>query len=217
MRTGSAKPSPARRRAGAWLAVALVGGLGMACLGRSPEVEHYMLGTGSPASSRASSPASVARGAVAPAVLVGPVRLPAYLERPQLARLESGGGIELDEFHRWLGGFEQNFLRSLALGLARRLDSVKIVAHPSKAPFPIEHRVRLHVDDLIATPAGTLRVRIRWALIDEARGGDASPPPLLALFERELPIEGDSAVALVAAHDRAVEALVEDVAAALER
>ena len=36
------------------------------------------------------------------AVLVGPVRLPSYLERAQMARLESGGEIELDEFNRWL-------------------------------------------------------------------------------------------------------------------
>ena len=49
------------------------------CLGRSPAVRHFMLGT-SPSSTTVLRSLDIA-------VLVGPVRVPAYLERSQIASL----------------------------------------------------------------------------------------------------------------------------------
>ena len=160
------------------------------CLGRSPEVGHFVLGAGVAAEQSADGLSDLA-------VLVGPVRLPAYLERPQIARLERGGEVELDEFNRWLGGFKENLLRSLSLDLAARLGSVKVVAHPSAAPFPFDYRVRLHVDDFVfVRDEGAIRARIRWAL---TRAGSGDPAGLFVL-ERTVPVDSDSAENLVAAH-----------------
>ena len=134
-----------------------------ACLGRSPNPERYMLGTDGAGTAGDAAPEI--------ALLVGPVRLPAYLDRPQFARLEGPGEIELDEFARWLGGFEENFLRALSLDLARRTGSIRIAATPSKAPFPFDARIRLHVDDLVVD-GDVLRTRIRWRGPDRrSRGG----------------------------------------------
>jgi uncharacterized lipoprotein YmbA len=184
--------------------------LGLACLGRSPDVEHYMLGVES-----ASAPSGeVSEGSSSLAVLVGPVVLPGYLERSEIARLASGGEVDLDEFTRWLGGFEENFLRSLSLGLARELGSVKVVAYPSSAPFPLNYRVRLHVDDLVLVDArDVLRVRIRWALIEE--GGEK--PAELFLMETELPVETGSNAGLVRAHEAALSQLTSSIARALRQ
>ena len=122
------------------------------CLGRSPAVRHFVLGV---------SHSSVAMSrAPDVAVLVGPVRLPAYLERPQIARLASGGEVALDEFSRWLGGFEENFVRAVSLGLARELGSDRVVESPSRAPFPIDYQIRFHVDEMILERGKTLRVRV---------------------------------------------------------
>jgi uncharacterized lipoprotein YmbA len=183
---------------------------GLACLGRSPDVEHYMLGTES-----ASAPSGEAsEGSSSLAVLVGPVVLPGYLERSKIARLASGGEVDLDEFTRWLGGFEENFLRSLSLGLARELGSLKVVAYPSSAPFPLNYRVRLHVDDLVLVDArDVLRVRIRWALIEE--GGEK--PAELFLMETELPVERGSNAGLVRAHEAALSQLTSSIARALRQ
>lgn len=180
------------------------------CLGRSPQVRHFMLGVEDVAPAEALAPDV--------SVLVGPVRLPAYLDRSELARLAADGEVELDSGHRWLGSFETNFLRAVSLGVARRLGSNEVVAHPSKAPFPIEYSVRLHVDDLIVEAGGTLRVRIRWALIGPAgRGTDpaAGPPARLFTFEERRSGIGASPEARVRAHEAVLGELATRIADAV--
>lgn len=170
------------------------------CLGRSPAVRHFMLGT-------SESPAAVTQS-LDTAVLVGPLRLPAYLERTQIATLEGNGEVGLDEFNRWLGGFRDNFLRAVSLGLARELGSHRIVAAPSRTPFEFDYRVRLHVDDLIAMEDGGLRVWLRWTLIPE---GDTESAKLFVMDE-VLAIAGGSVEDLVRAHDEAIGELVRRIA-----
>ena len=180
------------------------------CLGRSPQVRHFMLGVEEVAPAEAGAPEV--------SVLVGPVRLPAYLDRSELARLGRDGEVELASTARWLGSFEENFLRAVSLGVARRLGSNEVVAHPSKAPFPIEYTVRLHVDDLIVEAGGTLRVRIRWALIGPAgRGTDTAegPPARLFTFEERRSGIGDSPEARVRAHEAVLGALATRIAEAI--
>ena len=130
------------------------------CLGRSPAVEHFMLGKidGPPQVSSSDEPGL--------AVLVGPVKLPAYLERPQIARLEENGEVELEEFSRWLGGFEENFLRSTSLGLARKLDSIKVVVPFSSDRSEVLHGLRSIMRE---TGAGQTRESTRHDLLDKMR------------------------------------------------
>jgi len=185
-------------RGNAYRAMLMIAGLALCtgCLGRSPDVRNFMLGTSNSKSTIALAPDM--------AVLVGPVRLPAYLDRPQMATLESDGEVVLDEFDRWLGGFEENFLRALSLGLAQELGSVRVVAHPSKAPFPIDYQIRLHVDDLIHEAGGGLRVHVRWALVYVRE--EASPG--LFVMDELIPVNGNSVEDVVRAHEEAVMALV---------
>ena len=190
-----------RRRTGhrasrVMLAAGISIALGTACLGRSPDVKHFMLGTGE--SLTDTGPDSGL------AVLIGPVRLPAYLERSQLARLEKGGEVRLDEFSRWLGGFEENFIRALSFGVARELGSARVVGAPSEAPFAMDYRVRLHVDDMIFEDPGALRVRVRWALRAES-----DPPAGIHLFvmDERIPVSGSHPADLVRAHEAALREL----------
>ena len=175
------------------------------CLGRSPDVRHFVLG--------ASSRSVEVEQAVKVGVLVGPVRLPAYLERSQIAMLEDDGEVVLDEFNRWLGGFEENFVRAISLSLGRELGSDAVVAAPSKAPFPFDYQVRLHVDDMILDDAGELRVRIRWALLPER----SETAPGLFVMDESFPSDGRSVVDIVRVHDAALLALVHRIAEEIAR
>ena len=188
------------------LTIGLMAASTLGCLGRSPGVEHFILGSGAVSQASLDSPNPVS-------ILIGPVRLPAYLDRPQLARLQAGGHVELDEFTRWLGGFEKNFLRGLELEVARQTGSIRVATHPSKAPFPFDVQVRLHVDDLVVVDGRTLRVKIRWAI--QRVGGDA-PPELFAMDE-SITLENDSNEAIVAAHDAVLADLAGRLVARLGR
>lgn len=173
------------------------------CLGRSPDVRHFTLGSQSES------------GAVAHAsdlaVLIGPIRLPGYLERTQIARRAGGGEVELDEFNRWLGGFEANLTSALAAGVRRRLGSVRVVAYPSAAPFPIDYSIRIHVDEWIADESNSLRVGLRWAISGTAEGSI----PTLAAHEDEIKLRSSSVEALVEAHDEAIAAFAGRLSVAL--
>ena len=202
--------SPGRLRGAAFAlaAVLSVAAATTGCLARSPEVRRFMLGV--------EDVVPAGRGAPDVSVLVGPVRLPAYLERPELARLGTSGEVELDGRHRWLGSFEENCLRAVSLGVAKRLGSSRVVTHPSKAPFPIEYVVRLHVDDLIVEAGGALRVRIRWALVGpEGRGTGplAGPPARLFVFEERQTGIGGAPEARVRAHEAVLAELAARIAA----
>ena len=175
------------------------------CIGRSPDVRHFVLGA-------SSSPVSVER-ALKVAVLVGPARLPAYLERSQIATLEGDGEVFLDEFNRWLGGFEENFVRAISLALARELGSDRVVAAPSKAPFPFDYQIRLHVDDMIVEGGGALRVRVRWALIPISQ--DATPE--FFVMDERFSSDGSSPADVVRAHDAALSVLVRRIADEISR
>ncbi|MFP6656481.1 MAG: PqiC family protein [Myxococcota bacterium] len=170
------------------------------CLGRSPEARHFILG--------ASALSPPVEQKLNVAVLVGPIRLPAYLQRSQIATLKMDGEIELHEFDRWLGGFEENFARAMTLGLARELGSDRVVTAPSRAPFDFDYQVRLHVDDMIFESVGTLRLRIRWALMPKSQG----VPPSFFVMDERFPVEGDEIGDLVRAHEKALMVLVRRIA-----
>ncbi|HPG25403.1 MAG TPA: PqiC family protein [Myxococcota bacterium] len=181
---------PQRRSAAALVAGSLALLALAGCLGRSPRVRSFVLGS-------EGLPPAAARAPEA-AIVVGPVRLPTYLDRPQLARLGASGEVRLDERNRWLGGFEENFLRGVANGLASQLGSSRVVTHPSRAPFPFDYRVRFHVDELIRDAEGSLRVRVRWVLLRD--GGEAVGP--IEVLEERLVVAGEGSAPLVEAHAR---------------
>ena len=186
--------------------VALTAASSVGCIGRSPAVEHFILGSGAVPDASLDSGSAVS-------ILIGPVRLPAYLDRPQHARLRASGQVELDEFTRWLGGFEKNFLRGLELEVARQTGSARVSTHPAKAPFPFDVKVRLHIDDLVVVDGQTLRVRIRWAMV---RTGSETPAELYAMDE-SIALASDSNEAVVAAHDAVLADLAGRIVAAIER
>lgn len=192
-----------RARAGLGLAIffaALLTGSG--CLGRSPEVRRYVLGVDA-------LPEMASRGPDL-AILIEEVRLPAHLDRAQIARRGRGGEVELDEFHRWLGGFGKNVIRGVEAGLARQLGSIQVVAYPTRAPFPFDYRVRIHVDDLILDAEGGLIARIRWAIVPN------EGEPQLFVLEERIESVGKSTGTLVQAHEQVLADLSTRIAKAIE-
>lgn len=192
-----------RTRVGIAFAMTLVAMLAISgCLGRSPEVKRYVLGVDA-------LPEIASRGPEV-AVLIETVRLPTHLDRAQIARRGRGGQVQLDEFHRWLGGFGKNVMRGVEAGLSRQLGSIQVVAHPTRAPFAIDYRVRVHVDDLILDADGGLVARIRWAIVP------AQGEPELFVLDERLDSVGRSTGALVQAHDQMLADLSTRIAQAIE-
>ena len=69
------------------------------CAGISPPTQFYTLADPGAVSSPV-APASVRSNA---AIGVGPLRLPAMLDRPQIVTRKDDNRVDLAEFHRWAG------------------------------------------------------------------------------------------------------------------
>jgi uncharacterized lipoprotein YmbA len=185
----------------AFLGAALLAAAG--CLGRSPEVRLYTL-DGVPGE-QVGSPA----GPIA--LIVGPIRLPQYLDRPEIARRRGSGRIEFDGLDRWAGGLEANVIRALTTDLAQRLSSQRVAGYPGTPAFPVEARVRVDFSELVADGDGRVRLEAVWSIEPEARGAD--PIVESVVFRSEG--RGGSIDSIVGAHDEVIGRLADAIAARL--
>ena len=138
--------------------------------------------------------------------------LPRYLDQPQLLTRAAGSQLAYDELHRWAGGFESNVLRALGDNLSALLGTKRVVVYPAEAPFPLAYRVTLDISRFDGRPGADLILRARWIVRDESR--EKGPWSEESEIRQLLP-NGD-VQSLVAAHDAALAALANEIAARIE-
>ena len=124
-------PTTTTRRLLLCAAVAALG----AC-GSTPAAHFYALNP---------SAAQSTTGAREVALLVGPISVAQYLDRPQLARRVSAQELVFDEFHRWAEPIDQGLSRTLALDLAALLGSTQVLQFPARGQRPFEFRLEVLV------------------------------------------------------------------------
>jgi uncharacterized lipoprotein YmbA len=100
------------------------------------------------------------------AVGVGPVRFPAFLDRPQIVSRAGRNRLAVDEFHRWGGSLEDDFLRVLGENLGQLLGTSRILVEPAEARFPLDFRVVADVLSFEGTSGGDAVLKVRWAVLD---------------------------------------------------
>jgi uncharacterized lipoprotein YmbA len=126
------------------VALLVLPGLGLAAPGcvlkRTPEARFFVL------RSLAEPPA--APPAEAPATLVGvlPVRMPGYIDRPQLVTWTAPGELRIDEFLRWAEPLDAGITRTVAENLDALLPESHVVRAPWAARAQPRCRVWLQLD-----------------------------------------------------------------------
>ena len=76
---------------------------------------------------------------------VGPVRLAAYLERPQIVGRASANRLNVEEFERWGGTLEANVTRVVAENLSRSLGTESVVTYPWERALAPDYQVAIDV------------------------------------------------------------------------
>ena len=172
-----------------------------ACVGgRSPSVQFYNLSaTASPAATPTDS---------GPAIAVGPVVFPRSLRRPQIVIRTGPNSTTLDEFHRWSGSLESDFLDTLGADLGTLLDTERVAVYPAEAWFPIDYRLALQVERFDGSPGGTLVLSVRWTI----KGEGAAEGSKTGHSVIDEPVAGDTVDDLVRAHDAAVRKFAMEIA-----
>ena len=182
------------------LSVALVAGLG-AC--SSPPIRYYSLG---PLAPPPAMPATTAAGA---SLVVGPVGMPATVDRLYLVRLQDGARAEVSESHRWAAPLKTEIARRVAVELARRTPYVRAVAWPQASIA--EPALTLPIDVQRFEAEGFERVTLEAVWTLRQAGRDVTSRRFVASEA----VTDPSWDGLAAAHGRLVDALAADIAARL--
>lgn len=173
------------------------------------------------------------------AVGIGPVVFPQFLDRPQLVLRDGTNRLSLEEFNRWGGTVQDDFLRVWGENLAHLLNTSRIVIFPSESRLPLDFRITAEVVSFEGRVGGDAVLKVRWAVMDErleqalasredlyrcpVRGGTASDMGPSAQGEGQGPADASTALtaqsseAVVAAMSRCLGEFSRDVAEVLAR
>lgn len=191
--------------ASAPLCVVAAGVLFIGACSHTPPASYYLLTA--PATDLVKPPTTSAR------LGLGPIRLPKYLDRPQIVSWETGARLKLSNEHRWAEPLADSFSRALLANLARVLPATQVVQFPWKAAEQPARQLSMEVLRFERAVDGSMKLGARWTVAN----GRADPSPATYTSEISVPISGEANDydALVTAASAAVTALAEDIAAQL--
>ena len=164
-------------------------------------------------------------------LMVGPVSVPAKLDRPQLVAQRSLSEVEIFDYHRWAGSLKSDAGRVIAANLARDLDTQNIWNFAQSTQTQFDYQVLIDVQSLEAAPGEQVVLDVFWTIQPSAhilnpaspkqnptRNASNTPDAkrlTQVMMGRSLvrePVEGTSLRALVAAQSRAFNQVGKDIA-----
>lgn len=146
-----------------------------------------------------------------PSIGVGPVTLPKYLDRPQIATRASRYELAYDEFERWAEPLDTNVTRALVEQLARLTPTDHIAAFPWPRGTPIDYQVTVEVVHFFGQPGGSAALIAHWSIFREE--GTAALVSRTSRFSA--PAGGPQSEAIVAAMSQTVAELSGEIATAI--
>ncbi|MFY3742586.1 PqiC family protein [Anaeromyxobacter sp. Red801] len=139
---------------------------------------------------------------------LGPVRLPAYLDRPELVTRGEGARVDVAGDERWAAPLETLFVAALAEDLRAAVPAREVVAWPWPAGAAPEWVASVEVLRFERAPDGAGVLEARWTL---RRGAEVVERGVTRARERP---RAAGTAASVEALSAAVRALADELAAA---
>jgi uncharacterized lipoprotein YmbA len=166
----------------------------------SPRSNFYTL-------SPVARPAAAASGT---SVSVGPVSVPAAIDRPQMVVRVSPNEVFIDEFNRWASPLPEEIARAVAGNLASTLGTQQVSVYPGPTASGARYRVVIDIMALDSAPGESAALDAVWSVRATKSGASRAGRTTTreAIQEKGFP-------ALVAAHSRALEKLSADIAGAI--
>jgi len=172
----------------------------------APTTRYYVVG---PLAAPAAAPMQ------SPGVVVAAVRLPQYLERPQLVTRSGDNRLQLQEFHQWGGNLAKDLTRVLTENLSQLLHSDAVVAAPHTLRLRPDFRVEVEVLRFERADDARVHLTAKWWL---SRGADGSMLAGATTTQASAPLpEAPTFDATVAAMSGAYGELSREIAQAIAR
>ncbi|MEA2084310.1 MAG: PqiC family protein [Thermodesulfobacteriota bacterium] len=177
------------------------------CTGTSQPSKFYLL------TSLADSGSGTEKARIAEniAIGVGPVKLPEYLERPQIITRTSENELHLAEFDRWAGSLSEDVSRVLAENIATLLGIDRIVIYPWRRSSLIDYQIEVNVLRLEGSLGGDVFLKTRWAIFSD----NGKKIHIVKTSQIRESTSDRTYTALVAGESRALERLSSEISVAL--
>lgn len=135
----------------------------VACGGKSPSVAYYSLASldQGDLGTEVVTPLDISLG-------IGPVTVPEYLKKAQIATRVGDNRYQFDEFHRWTGLIEKDIASVLGNNLGMLLGSNKVAFFPWMDYFKPVYRVIVDIIQFDSDLEGDAVFSARWAVSDAA-------------------------------------------------
>jgi hypothetical protein len=143
-------------------------------------------------------------------VAVGPVAVPAVVDRPQIVVTLGPNRVWLDEFNRWAAPLQDDIARVVAENLVAMLGTPRVAKSSQTVSAAFGYRAIIAIESFESAPGEMARLDAVWTVV---RSKD-SATQTGRTTAREQTTE-KSYEALAAAHSRAVARLSRDIADAV--
>jgi uncharacterized lipoprotein YmbA len=141
-------------------------------------------------------------------VAVGPVSVPAVVDRPQIVVSAGANQVTLDEFNRWASPLQNNISRVVAENLVQLLGTPSVTL--TSQTLTADYRAAVEVQRFESAPGEAATLDAVWT-VSRAKDGKSQTGRTTV---REA-LQEKSYEALAAGHSRALARLSQDIAAAV--
>ena len=154
---------------------------------------------------------STARGAVATtsnvSIAVGPVTVPAVVDRPQIVVTLGPNQVRVEEFNRWAAPLQNNIARVVADNLVQMLGTSLVTLTAQTFSAGADYRAAIDVQSFDSAPGESAILDAVWTVIRTKDGKSQTGRTTV----REA-VQEKSYDALAAGHSRAIARLSRDIA-----
>ena len=131
-----------------------------ACGGRTPPAKFYTLQPVEQSSTGKSLPLDVA-------LAVGPVAIPAALDRAEIVTRDAGNAISFSQYHRWAGPLEEDIASVIAQNIATQLETERVTPFTRENIFfQPTHRVVININRYDSQLSHEFLIDATWSIKD---------------------------------------------------
>jgi len=159
------------------------------------------------------SPSAITSGATSAStsISVGPVSVPAVVDRPQIVVRTGTNQVLIAEFDRWASPLKGDIARVVAENLVSMLGTPQVTVFPQSTSAEASYRAGINILRFESEPGRAATLDALWTVSSRKDGQSRSGRTTITE-----PTQGGGYAELVAAHSRALGRLSGDIAAAIQ-
>jgi uncharacterized lipoprotein YmbA len=105
---------------------------------------------------------------------IGPIRLPGYMNRPQIVTRLNNNEVHISEFNRWASPVANRIPTVLQNNLAALLPAMEVTEYSLHQHLEFTFQAIIDIVEFIGQPNGDVVLKARWIFVDKSQGGTES-------------------------------------------